>query len=44
MTHQKTFGANVLEEHDQLQLEKDDRINGGTPFACIGLLHELPDT
>jgi hypothetical protein len=31
----------TLEEHHQLQLEKDDRINGRTTSVGIGLLHEL---
>src|SRR6266699_7099899 len=38
MPHQLAFGADALEEHDELQLEKDDGINGWTPSACIGLL------
>ncbi len=33
---QLALGANVLKEHDQLQLEEDHRINGGTvPFGVL---------
>src|SRR5271167_1707605 len=33
MAHQLPFGTNALEEHDQLQLEKDDWINQRTTAA-----------
>jgi hypothetical protein len=41
MAYQLPFRTNTLEEHDQLQLEKDHWINGGTPTAGIALVHEL---
>jgi len=41
MPHQLPFGAQTFKEHHELQLEKDDRINGGTPSAGIGLVHQL---
>jgi hypothetical protein len=41
MPHQLPSGAYSRKKHDQLQFEKDHRVNGGTPDACIGLLHEL---
>src|SRR5436309_2666791 len=42
MPHEQAFWTDVLKEHHQLQFEKDHGINGGTPLARIGLLHELP--
>jgi hypothetical protein len=41
MAHQETFRADVLEKHDQLELEKNSGVNRGTTTACIGLLYEL---
>src|SRR5258706_5422474 len=41
MTHQQAFRTNIFKEHDELELKKHDRINGGTPLDGIGLLHEL---
>src|SRR6266568_8628240 len=41
MPHQLALGAYPFKEHDQLQFEEDDRINGGAASACIGLLHKL---
>src|SRR5262249_31939536 len=41
LAHQLAFRANAFKEHDQLQLEEDDRIKGGTALACVGLVHEL---
>ena len=37
------FGADALEEHDQLQLEEDDRVDGGPASLGIELSHPLPD-
>jgi hypothetical protein len=41
MPHELPSGSYSRKKHDQLQFEKDHRVNGGTPDACIGLLHEL---
>ena len=41
MAHQLPFGTYPFEEHDQLQFEEHDGIDGGTPSTCIGLPHEL---
>ena len=41
MPHELPFRTKTLEEHHQLQLEKDDRINGGAAIACIRLLYEF---
>src|SRR5712691_9281453 len=41
MPHQLTFGTDALEKHDELQFKEDHRINGGTPSASIGLLHQF---
>src|SRR5207302_3430244 len=30
-----------LKKHNELQLEEHHWVNGGTPFAGIGLVHEL---
>jgi hypothetical protein len=43
MAHQLPFGAYPLEEHDELQLEKHNGINGGATPSCICLLHKLAD-
>jgi len=32
---------NTLEEHDELQFEEDDGIDGRTATACVGLLNKL---
>jgi hypothetical protein len=42
MAHEKTFRADVLEEHHELQLEKHDGVNRGTTTVCLGFLNELP--
>jgi len=39
--HQLTFRSYPFEEEDQLQLEEDDRIDGGTPVRGITLLNPL---
>jgi hypothetical protein len=41
MTHQLPFGAYSFKKHDELQLEEDDGINGGTTILGIALLHKL---
>src|SRR6266496_3742943 len=41
LTNELPFGADALEKHHQLQFEKDDRINGGTALAGIGLVHKF---
>src|SRR5947207_12536339 len=41
MPHQLAFGTYSLEEHHELQLEEDHRIDGGTPCTRVGLFHEL---
>src|SRR5262245_36977240 len=41
MPHQLPFGAYPLEKHDELQLEKDHRINRGTTSTGVGLLHNV---
>jgi hypothetical protein len=38
---QLAFRTNSFKEHYQLQLEEDDRINGRTPLAGIGLLDKF---
>ena len=42
MLHQEPFGADIFKEHDQLQFEEHDRINGGATTTCIALMHKLP--
>src|SRR6266487_6794885 len=42
MAHQQAFRANTLEEHDELQFEEHDRVDGGATATSIGLLHEFP--
>jgi len=36
-----TLGAKALEEHDQVEFEEDDRVNGGTPARGIALGDEV---
>jgi hypothetical protein len=40
--HKLSFRAQPLKEHDQLQLEKDHRINGGTSASGIIELYQIP--
>ena len=42
MPHQQPFGANVLKEYHQLQLEEYNGINRRTALADTRLLDELP--
>jgi hypothetical protein len=35
------FSALPYLRSDELQLEEHDRINGGTPTTCTGLVHQL---
>ena len=37
------LGADALEEHHQLQLEEDDRVDGGTSTIGVQLRDPLPD-
>ena len=39
--HQLPLRAQPFEEQDQLQLEEDDRIDGGSSAVGIGLPHQL---
>ena len=41
LAHQLTFRADAFKEHDQLQLEEDDRINGRPPCAGVRLLDQV---
>lgn len=38
-----TFGADSLEEHDELELEEDDRVDGGTTNRGIEVGDPVPD-
>ena len=40
---QLALGADALEEHDQLQLEEDDRVDAGAAPLGVELLDPLPD-
>jgi hypothetical protein len=42
LTEELAFGADALGEHDELQFEEHDRINGRTTTTGIGLVHKLP--
>jgi hypothetical protein len=43
MPYQLAFRAYSFKEHDELQFEEHDGINGGTTTVCIGRLYELAD-
>src|SRR5436309_1042955 len=41
--HGLAFGTDALEEHHQLELEEDRRIDGGTTTGCIAISDPLTD-
>ena len=41
--HQLPLGAQILEEKDQLELEKDHGINAGTASGSVEVLDQFPD-
>jgi hypothetical protein len=40
--HELAFGAQILEEHHQLQLEEDDRVNRRPAALSVERLYQLP--
>ena len=42
-THELALRTEVLEEHHQLELEEDDRVDGWPATFCVEWPHELPD-
>jgi hypothetical protein len=42
-THELPLGADVLEEHDELELEEDDRVHRRPAAVRVERPHQLPD-
>jgi hypothetical protein len=41
--HQRALRADASEEHHELELEEDERVDGGTVTRCVQLSDPLPD-